>query len=195
MGVWQRPSQGLGRLLAGALAVQRVLELLLGLIRQRTLEDGAAVLRHRLHGLVRGHLLDHHEQRLGAGLDISRTWSWNCLSTAFLPILPISAPIPAPTAMPKKGTKNSMHQNMPQVAPAPTMWWLVTARILPSWFRMLAATGSAWITSSFWSRSASSIADSAVVSSGYTIAIRSAICASLLVGPAVPVGGGLQPTV
>ena len=62
------------------------------------------------------------------------------------------------------------------------MWWLVTVRILPSLFRMIAATASAWITNSFCRRSASSIADSAVVSSGYPIAIRSAIYASLLVG-------------
>ena len=41
------------------------------------------------------------------------------------------------------------------------MWWLVTVRILPSLFRMIAATASAWITSSFWRRSVSSIADSA----------------------------------
>src|SRR5215217_7403939 len=122
------------------------------------------------------------------GLSMSRTWSWNCLSTALLVTLPISAPIPAPTAMPRNGTKNSipnsMPQNIPQVAPPPTAWWLVTTRILPSLFRMIAATASAWMTSSCCSRSASSIADSAVVSSGYPIAIRSAICASLPGRPA-----------
>src|SRR5215467_15626514 len=48
--------------------MQRVLQLLLGLVGQRGLEDGAAVLGQRGRGLVRGHLLDHHEQRRRAGL-------------------------------------------------------------------------------------------------------------------------------
>ena len=113
------------------------------------------------------------------GWSMSRTWSWNCLSTALLVTFPISAPIPAPTAIPRNGTKNSMPnsipQNIPQVAPAPTAWWLVTTRILPSLFRMIAATASAWMISSCCNCSASSIAASAVVSSGYPIAIRSAI--------------------
>jgi hypothetical protein len=133
------------------------------------------------------------------GWSMSRTWSWNCLSTVFLVTLPISAPIPAPTAMPRKGTKNSMPnsipQNMPQVAPAPTAWWLVTTRILPSLLRMIAATASAWMTSSCCRRSVSSIADSAVVSSGYPIAIRSAIPTSLplLVRPSGPWEDEVQP--
>src|SRR5215813_5501103 len=48
--------------------MQRFLQLLLGLLGQGSLEDGAAVLGQRLRGLVRGHLLDHHEQRRRAGL-------------------------------------------------------------------------------------------------------------------------------
>jgi hypothetical protein len=36
------------------------------------------------------------------------------LSTVFLVTLPISAPIPAPTAMPRNGTKNNM-PNSPDV--------------------------------------------------------------------------------
>src|SRR5215831_9536632 len=48
--------------------MQRFLQLLLGLVGQRGLEDGAAVLGQRGRGLVRGHLLDHHEQRRRARL-------------------------------------------------------------------------------------------------------------------------------
>src|SRR5512132_4641761 len=57
------------RLLAGAFTVQRFLELALGVVGQRALEHGAAVLGQRLHGLVRGHLLHHHEQGRGARLE------------------------------------------------------------------------------------------------------------------------------
>src|SRR5215216_2291211 len=56
------------RLLAGAFTMQGFLELALRLVRQRALEDGAAVLGHRLHGLVRGHLFDDHEEGRGARL-------------------------------------------------------------------------------------------------------------------------------
>src|SRR5215831_17803399 len=56
------------RCLARLLAMQLVLQLLLGLLGQGGLEDGAAVLGQPIHGLVRGHLLDHHEQRRRAGL-------------------------------------------------------------------------------------------------------------------------------
>src|SRR5215216_6848433 len=91
----------------------------------------------------------------------------------------MSAPSPAPTAMPRKGTKNiipnSMPQNIPQVAPPPTAWWLVITRSLPSRLRRIAATASGWITRSCSSRPTSSMAANAVVSSGYPMAIRSAM--------------------
>src|SRR5215211_7263799 len=57
------------RLLAGAFTAQCFLELLLSVVGQRALEDRAAVLRQRLHGLVRGDLLHHHEQGRRAGLE------------------------------------------------------------------------------------------------------------------------------
>jgi len=49
--------------------VQGVLEFLLVLLGQRGLQDGAAVLAHRLEGLVRRRLLQHQEQRGRARLD------------------------------------------------------------------------------------------------------------------------------
>jgi hypothetical protein len=55
---WQAWS-GRGR----APAVQRLLELRLAFLGQRGLQHRAAVLAHRLDGLVRGHLLHHQEQR------------------------------------------------------------------------------------------------------------------------------------
>src|SRR5690242_13521523 len=51
------------------IAVQRVLEFLFGLLGQGGLQDRAAVLAHRLDGLVGGHLLQHQEQRRVARLD------------------------------------------------------------------------------------------------------------------------------
>src|SRR5450432_2999595 len=47
-------------------AVQGVLEFLLAVLGQGGLQHGAAVLAHRLDGLVRGDLLHHQEQRRGA---------------------------------------------------------------------------------------------------------------------------------
>jgi hypothetical protein len=41
------------------------------------------------------------------GCTMSRTWSWNCRSMLVLANLPISAPSPAPTAIPNTGMKNS----------------------------------------------------------------------------------------
>src|SRR5215472_4444262 len=61
-------SPGSSGCLARLLAMQRVLQLLLGLLGEGGLEDGAAVLGQRIHGLVRGHLLDHHEERRRAGV-------------------------------------------------------------------------------------------------------------------------------
>src|SRR3712207_8728405 len=49
-------------------AVQGLLQLVLGVLRQRGLENGPPVARHRVDGLVRRHLVDDHEQRRGAGL-------------------------------------------------------------------------------------------------------------------------------
>ena len=77
------------------------------------------------------------------------------------------APIPAPMAMPKNGTKNNRPnrnpQNMPHVVPAPTACWLVMVRSLPSSPRMMAATASGWMTRSWDSLMASSMAATAVV--------------------------------
>src|SRR5262245_44512822 len=50
-------------------AVQRVLEFLLRVLGQGRLQDRAAVLAHRLDGLVGGDLLQHQEQRRGARLE------------------------------------------------------------------------------------------------------------------------------
>src|SRR3954453_16419145 len=50
-------------------ALQRVLQLRLRLLRQRRLEDGSAELAEGLHGLVRSHFLDDQEQRRGARLE------------------------------------------------------------------------------------------------------------------------------
>jgi hypothetical protein len=79
-----------------------------------------------------------------------------------------------------------MPQNIPQVVPAPTAWWLVVTRSLPSRLRTIAATASGWITRSRSSRPTSSIAASAVVSSGYPIAIRSAIPNTSIYPPKLP---------
>ncbi len=104
------------------------------------------------------------------GCNMSRTWSWNCLSMPVLVTLPISAPIPAPMAIPKTGTKNSRPnsspQNMPQVAPEPTRWWLVCTWYLPSLSRAITAIASGSMMRSRASRRASSAAASAVASSG-----------------------------
>src|SRR5690242_10164318 len=51
------------------IAVQRVLEFGFGFLGQGGLQDRAAVLAHRLDSLVRGHLLQHQEQRRVARLD------------------------------------------------------------------------------------------------------------------------------
>ncbi len=59
-----------------------------------------------------------------------------------------------------------MPQNMPQVAPPPTMWWLVCVWYLPSLSRTITAIASGWMIRSWASRRASSAAASAVVSSG-----------------------------
>src|SRR5689334_22919996 len=53
----------------GLIAVQCVLEFLFGVLGQRCLQDRAAVLAHRLDGLVGGYLLQHQEQRRVARLD------------------------------------------------------------------------------------------------------------------------------
>ena len=55
---------------------------------------------------------------------------------------------------------------MPQVAPPPTMWWLVCVWYLPSLSRTITAIASGWMIRSWASRRASSAAASAVVSSG-----------------------------
>ena len=60
----------------------------------------------------------------------------------------------------------------------------MTTRILPSLLRMIAATASGWMTRSCSSRPTSSMADIAVVSSRYPIAIRSAI--PHLLSPSTP---------
>jgi hypothetical protein len=118
---------------------------------------------------------------------MSRTCSWNCLSMPLLVIFPMSAPIPAPSAMPKTGMKNSnpksRPQNIPQVAPAPTAWWFVVTWYLPSASRRITAIASGWMIRSLASRSASSAAAVAVVSSGYPIAISVAICGLPFPGP------------
>src|SRR3954466_14434728 len=53
----------------GGRAVQRVLKLVLGVPRERRLENGPAEAAEPLHCLVRRDLLDDHEQRRRAGLD------------------------------------------------------------------------------------------------------------------------------
>ena len=58
-----------GRVYEAVCAVQGVLEFLLAFLGQGGLQDGAAELAHGLDGLVRGDLLDHQEQRRGAGLE------------------------------------------------------------------------------------------------------------------------------
>src|SRR6516225_8825369 len=118
------------------------------------------------------------------GSSMPRTWSWNSLFTPDLVIFPISAPIPAPTAIPKTGMKNnrpnSRPQNMPQVAPPPTRWWLVCVWYLPSLSREITAIASGWMIRSWASRRASSAAACAVASSGYPMAIRSAMAPPFL---------------
>src|SRR5262245_36471268 len=59
----------LGLLCGAVTAVQGVLEFLLVVLGQGRLQDRAAVLAHRLDGLVGGDLLEHQEQRRGAGLE------------------------------------------------------------------------------------------------------------------------------
>src|SRR5215510_4200709 len=113
------------------------------------------------------------------GCSMPRTWSWNSRSIPVLVILPMMAPRPAPTAMPNTGMKNSrpnsMPQNIPHVAPAPTGWWLVCTWYPPSWSRTIDAIASGSMMRSRASRRASSAAASAVASSGYPMAIKSAI--------------------
>src|SRR3954466_4198364 len=53
-----------------ARAVQSLLQLGLGLLGERRLQDGAAELAQRLDGLVRRPRLDHEEQRRAAGLQL-----------------------------------------------------------------------------------------------------------------------------
>src|SRR5215467_12853726 len=113
------------------------------------------------------------------GCSMPRTWSWNSRSMPDLVTLPMRAPRPAPTAMPNTGMKNSrpnsMPQNMPQVAPAPTGWWLVCTWYLPSLSRTIEAIASGSMMRSRASLRASSAAASAVASSGYPMAIKSAM--------------------
>src|SRR3954463_5453704 len=68
-GRW-RPDRGeAGMPLRGhRLAVKRFLQLALGFLGQRGLEHRPAVLAQPVHGLVGRDLLDHDEQRRGAGL-------------------------------------------------------------------------------------------------------------------------------
>ena len=118
------------------------------------------------------------------GFSMSRTWFWKPSSMPDFATLPMTAPMPAPTAMPRNGTKNhkpkSILQNMPETVPAPTVCWFVIVLSLPSGLRMIAAIASASMMRSPARRSASSIACRAVVVSSYPIAIRSAIRVPLL---------------
>ena len=49
--------------------MQRLLQLRLGVLRERRLQHGPAVLAEGLHGLVRRDLLNHDEQSRGTGLE------------------------------------------------------------------------------------------------------------------------------
>src|SRR5579885_88052 len=86
------------------------------------------------------------------GFSISRTCSWNSRSMPDFSSLPISAPNPAPSAIPKIGTKNSMPKRSPQkpphVAPPATWWWLVMTLYLPCLSQTIAAIASGWMISS-----------------------------------------------
>ena len=101
--------------------MQRVLQLLLGFLGQGSLEDGAAVLGQRVHGLVRGICSTTMNSSDMPGFSIPRTWFWKASSTPALLTLPRSAPMPAPMAMSKNGMKKRSPkrnpQNNPQVAP------------------------------------------------------------------------------
>ncbi len=66
----------------------------------------------------------------------------------------------------KNSRPNSMPQNIPQVAPPPTRWWLVCVWYLPSLSRTITAIASGWMIRSWASRLASAAASSAVLSSG-----------------------------
>src|SRR5262249_6989251 len=113
------------------------------------------------------------------GFSFPRTWLMKSWSIPDFSILPKSPPRPAPTAIPRTGTKNrqpkSSPQNMPHIAPLPTERWLVVVLYFPSLSHTLVATASAWIARSDWSLWTSSMAAKAVVVSGYAIAIRSVI--------------------
>src|SRR5215469_18970581 len=68
-GLLRLPVAKRGLLRALALPVQRRLQFLLVFLGQRGLQDGAAILAHRLDGLVRGDLLQHQEQARRARLE------------------------------------------------------------------------------------------------------------------------------
>ena len=116
--------------------MERLLQLLLGLLRQRRLEDGAAE-RGRASTALSGVTLSTTRKSAEVpGCSMSRTRSSNSLLIPLLVIFPIRAPMPAPTAMPRTGTKKSIPnrkpQNIPQVVPLPTALMVRVTLYLPS---------------------------------------------------------------